>query len=123
MSHCPTLAPLGKGARAPSPRRTGVPFRAQRSFTVLFIGSIFTRRPIRRNRQTELSNTPLDIPGGQRLQLEHLNRTQEAKAAAAACRIPLSEAMMDSALAVASGTGRRIALGNSQSIIVKLQSD
>src|SRR5215467_5361984 len=31
--------------------------------------------------------------------------------------------MMDSALAVGSGTGRRIALGNSQSIIVKLQSD
>src|SRR5262249_4646196 len=45
---------------------------------LLFIGSIFTRRPIRRNRQTELSNSPLDIPGGQRLQLEHLNRTQEA---------------------------------------------
>src|SRR5499427_979520 len=57
---------------------------------LLFIGSIFTRRPIRRNRQTELSNSPLDIPGGQRLQLEHLNRTQEAKAAAVACRIPLS---------------------------------
>src|SRR5499427_9126993 len=66
---------------------------------LLFIGSIFTRRPIRRNRQTELSNSPPDIPGGQRLQLEHLNRTQEAsmrearakqeaKAAAAACRIP-----------------------------------
>src|SRR5215472_4792800 len=53
---------------------------------LLFIGSIFTRRPIRRNRQTELSNSPLDIPGGQRLQLEHLNRTQEASMREGTCK-------------------------------------
>src|SRR5215813_15603606 len=98
MSHCPTLAPLGKGCACtlPTPHWRAVP-----GPKVVYCSSVqfLPRRPIRRNRQTELSNSPLDIPGGQRLQLEHLNRTQEAsmrearakqeaKAAAAACRIP-----------------------------------
>ena len=78
MSHCPTLAPLGKGCGActlPTPHWRAVPGpKVVYCSSVQFLPGGLSAGTGKLNCQT----APLDIPGGQRLQLEHLNRTQEA---------------------------------------------